>query len=193
MRFSPLLLTNLIVKPLRYFFSYYAGENLKYDSDEKVSRIEIGSVNDFNKIPLQIKPRILVNRGGFTYTHVGLTDNLLSAKASTDTKGLVDRSNMMLVQGQAMVIIESKNEGSVELLTDMATHFLVWSAPYICNTQGFKSFATPLGVGAPEVADEDREKFQVQITVPYLMEETWNINSDALKLNDFYFELAKSP
>jgi hypothetical protein len=192
MRFSPLLVSNSIIQPLRYFFSNYAGADFKYNLDEKITKIEIGAVNDFNKIPVGVKPRVLVNRGTFQIRSTGLDDSQATAKSTLETKGLTDKKNMVFIFGEASVLIESFHEGSVELLTDMVTHFLVWSKPFLCNTQGFKNFATPMTVTEPKVSKEETEVFQTIITVPYMMEEHWQVKSDALKLKDFFITLAST-
>jgi hypothetical protein len=186
MRFSPLLISNLIIKPLRYFFSNYAGEDYKYDDDPTKTKIEVGSFNDLHKIPIQVKPRILVNRGSFAISHSGLSDNLAEGKTLFNTKGLQDNVYQVFISGMASITIEAREEGAVELLTDMVSHFLVWSRPFVMNTQGFKQFAMPLNISPPTLGKEDKEIFQTTLNVPYMMEEHWNVKSDALKLNEFY-------
>jgi hypothetical protein len=193
MRFSPILVSNLIILPLRYFFSHYAGSDLKYDSDPATSKIEIGSVNDFNKIEIQAKPRVMVNRGSYSITKTGLTDSMAEGETMNETKGLRDERNMVFINGSASVMIESMNEGTGELVTDMVSHFLVWCKPFICNTQGFKDFASPLTVSDPQVGREDKEIFQTTISVPYMMEEHWNVKTDALKLKGFFLETKFTP
>jgi hypothetical protein len=188
MRFSPILVSNLIIWPLRYFFSHYAGEDLKYDSNPATSKIEIGAINDFNKEELQAKPRILVNRGAYQIGKTGLTDSMASGKTNNETKGLEDKINMVFINGMATIIIESNSEGVCELVTDMVSHFLVWCRPIIMDTQGFKEFALPLSVSAPSAETEDREIFQVTLNVPYMMEEHWRVNTDALKIKGFFIE-----
>lgn len=192
MRFSPLLITNLLIWPLRYFFSHYAGDDNKYDSDPKITKIEIGAVNDFHKIPVQTKPRVIINRGNYEVRGVGLTDNLAEAETLATTKGLINRNNMVFINGMATIAIEARQDGTVELLADMVSHFIVWSRPYICNTQGFKNFGLPLGVTSATVGKEDKEIFTVTISVPYTMEEQWTVKNDGLKLNNFYTNLASS-
>lgn len=177
---------------MQYFFSFYAGSDLQYDSDPEKTKIEIGAYNDLHKIPIQVKPRILINRGNFEVGKVGLTDNLAQGKRLFETKGLTDFTNMVLINGTATITVEARQEGTIELITDMVSHFLVWSRPFICNTQGFKNFALPLSVSAPTLGKEDKELFQTTIMIPYQMEEHWNVKSDALKLNDFYLTLSKS-
>lgn len=186
MRFSPLLISNSIIHPLRYFFSNYATVDLKYNNDEKISLIDISVINDFHKSSLEQKPRILVSRGSFVITQTGLTDNLAAGKTLFQTKGIQDNTNMVFINGTATILIEARQEGTVELITDMVSHFLVWSKPFLCNTQGFKSFAIPMQISEPRVLQEDSEIFQVSISVPYTMEEQWNVKSDALKLNEFF-------
>lgn len=191
-RFSPLLVSNLLIHPMRYFFSFYAGDDFKYDNEDKKTKIEIGAFNDLHRVPIQQKPRILVNRGNYTITGSGLSDNLAQGKTVLETKGLRDHANMVFINGMATIVIEAKNEGSVETLADMVSHFFVWSRPFIMNTQGFKNFAMPLAVTAPTLDKEDKEKFQVTISIPYTAEEQWHVNSDALKLNNFYLSLVSS-
>lgn len=186
MRFSPNFVEALLVKPLRYFFSNYAGADLKYDEDEKVSKIDISSVSDLNKEAVQKKPRIIVDRGAFQISGIGLTDNMAEASSPFTTKGLTDQKNMVLINGQAKIIVEARNRGTCELVTDMVTHFYVWSKPYICNSQGIKNFALPMTVSECVQDKEDTEIFQVSIITPYVMEEMWKVNDDALKLKNLY-------
>lgn len=189
MRFSPILIGHSIIAPLRYFFANYAGEDLFYDDDEKKSKIEIGSIYNYHKIPFQIKPRILVNRGSYTITGSGLSDNLTESAGISENKGLSRKTNQVFINGMASIIIESNQEGALEKITDMVTHFLVWSRPFISDSQGFKNFAMPLSVSDPVPAKEEKEIFQVTIQVPYTCEEHWMTRDDALKLNNIKFNL----
>jgi hypothetical protein len=184
-RFSPNFVSMIIVKPLRYFFTNYAGPDLKYSEDPKETKIDISSVNNYNKIELQEKPRILVDRGGYQISNTGLSDNMAEALPMDVTFGLDKRTNMVFINGQASITIEARNEGTCELVTDMVSHFLVWTKPYICNSQGFKNFAVPMSVSPCTPSKEDTEIFQVVISVPYLMEELWQVQNDALKINGF--------
>lgn len=192
MRFSPLLITNLILQPLRYFFHNYPITDLYWDEDPKKTKMEVGSINDFHKIVLQEKPRVLVNRGNFTISNTGLTDDMAVGKSVFETKGLQDKINMVFISGQATILIEARNEGTVELLTDAVSHFLIWTKPYICETQGFKKFFMPAQVSSAQPGKEDKEIFQVNVSGPWLMEEQWNVKDDALKLNQFFTTLSLS-
>jgi len=191
MRFSPALISSILIYPLRVFFSNYAGPDLKFDIDPKNSKIEIDSLNNLNKEAIQPKPRILVNRGTYTVDRVGMSNNLAEGKSPIETKGLKDSVNMVMITGQAQIMIEARHEGTMELITDMVSHFIVWSRPAICNTQGFKEFAMPLSVSDPRLSKEDREIFQTVIMVPYIMEEHWKVNDDAIKINNIYLDLKR--
>ena len=189
MRLSPILLTTYLSRPLRYLFKEYATNDLKWDPDPMHSKIEIGSINDFTKHPIQQLPRVLVSRGGYQVSHVGLADNLAEGKGIYESKGLSDSIRMLLISGQAQILIQARQEGTAEILTDMVQHFVTWTAPYLCNTEGFKTFAIPLSVSPCTPNREDSEIFEVSIGIPWTREEHFRTNSDALKLKGFRLDL----
>jgi hypothetical protein len=186
MRFSPNFLETLLIKPLKYFFSTYSGSDLKYDDDANISKLEIGSTNDFHKIPIQFKPRIIIDRGPFLISIQGLTDGMAERDNIVNTKGLDNRKNMVMYNGTMSITIDANQQGTCELLTDMVSHFLVWTKPFLCDSQGFKSFANPLNVSRCTVVRDDKEFFQVTILIPWSMEELWRVNQDAIKINEFF-------
>lgn len=189
-RFSPSFIESLLMKPLWYFFANYAGPTLKYDEDEKLSNIDISPISDFYKKPVQQKPRILVDRGPFQIQGSGLTDNMAEGESLYSTKGLNNRKNFVFVNGQAKIIVEARQLGACELVTDMIIHFYVWSRPFICNTQGIKNFGLPMNISQCMSDKEDTEIFRVTIDVPYIFEEAWDVNEDAIKLKNFYMNLS---
>lgn len=189
MRFSPNFIEALLIKPLWYFFANYAGDDLQYDEDEKKSKIEISSINDFHKKPVQQKPRIIVDRGSYVIDGSGLSDNLAEAPSLYATKGLNQKKNFILIRGQAKIIVEARQQGLCELVTDMVSHFYIWSKPYICNSQGIKNFGIPMMVSSCMVDKDDTEIFRVAIDVPYIFEEAWMVDEDAIKLKNFYMNL----
>jgi hypothetical protein len=192
-KFSPGLITAVIMEPLKYFFSTYAKDyGMVWSEDDKTRSVEIASVNDFHKVKIGALPRLLVSRGGFSIAKTGLSDNLSSSKSIADLKGLSDRQNKVFISGSAAIIIEARNEGTCELLTDMVTHFFVWARPLLCNHMGFKDFGLPMQVSEPEVDKEDTEKFKVTLQFPYEVEEDWRVNLEAIKLKGFFTELAVS-
>ncbi len=192
MRFSPNFIEALLIKPLKYFFANYAPAELRFNEDEKVSLIDISSISDFNKEATQKKPRILVDRGGFMIQGVGISDNMAEKKSPFETMGLTVQKNMVLITGQAKIIVEARNRGTCELVTDMVTHFYVWSKPFLCDSQGIKNFGIPMQVSECTQGKEDTEIFQVSIGIPYVMEELWRVEDDALKLKNFYLTITAS-
>lgn len=186
MRFSPLLISATIIEPLRYFFKFYTkGQGLIWDEDEKIRTVDIGTVNDFHQIAPQRKPRILVDRGSYMISKTGLTDNLAEAKGIKELYGKSDRTNQVWIDGQAQIIIEAWKEGTCELLADMVSHFIVWSRPLLCDTQGFNEFGLGMQVSSCQPDKEDKEKFKVNIAFPYRMEEHWNVTWDSIKIKSF--------
>lgn len=189
--FSPLLISKLIILPLRYFFSTYARDyDLVWHEDEKIRSIEVGHMNDYNQVAIQKNPRILVTRGDYQINKVGITDNLAEALPS-QLNGSDDRINMVLISGSAQIIIEARNQGTCELLTDIISHLVTWSRPFLCDTQGFKEFGLPMTVSDCTPDQEDKEKFKVVISIPFLMEEKWTVRQEALSLKSFFLSLAK--
>lgn len=187
MKFSPILISSLIIKPLRYFFTNYAKDHdLIWTGDPSTSTILIGGENDFNQIPLEKSPRVLVNRGSYQINKTGLTDNMSQAKGVKANLGAMNRTNFVLINGVAEISIEARNEGTCELITDMVSHFILWARPLLCDTQGFKEFGMPMSVSDARPATENIEKFKTVIQIPYIMEENWTVDTDSLKLKGFF-------
>lgn len=186
MIFSPTLLPYLIIEPLRYFFSTYGAPNkLVWSEDDKVRTVDIGHMNDFFKVPLEERPRVLVDRGGFRLSKVGLTDNLAEQKPFSETMGLKDRTSMLLYQGMAIVLVEARNMGTCEMLADMTSHFLAWARTTICDSQGFKEFGADFSVSNCQLTEkENTEKFQVQIQMPWIKEEHWRTRDDGIAIKN---------
>ncbi len=179
--FSGGFLASLVIAALRYFFQTY-GQDLAWNSDPTKSGIEIDTVNNFHDVTIGPKPRILIDRGQYGMSSSGLTDNMAEQKNVGLTKGLTDRINFVLYTGQIDIYIQSRQEGTCERVTDLAQHFLVWSAPYLCNTQGFKQFAKSIVVGPCTPSSEDVEIFQVQISTPWVKEESWRVFNDGITI-----------
>ena len=190
MQFSPLLVTSSILEPLRYYFSTYGQSGgLVWDPDEKKRTLEISDIYDFNKIAFQERPRLLVNRGSYSINKVGLSDNLAEGITLAEGRGLRKDTNMLLYTGTASLIIEARNKGTCELLTDMATHFIAWSRGPICDSQGFKNFGDTLSVSACEATqDQDDSTFQVTVQIPYIKEEHWVMRDDGILLKSYMLQ-----
>ena len=195
MIFSPVNLSALILEPLRYFFATYTDPSTFFwDPDEKKRTIELEYMNNLHKIPFNERPRILVDRGTYSVSKMSLTDNMSSAKTMNETHGLKDIENFVMYQGQAQIIIETTQLGSCEIVTDMAQHFILWSRPYLCSTQGFKDFASPLVVSSCELdgSSEGKEKFRSTISVPWMREERWSVKNDSIKIKNFILNFQTS-
>jgi hypothetical protein len=186
MQFYNGLIAPLIIEPLRYHFSTYTqSTNLVWDEDEKKRTLDIGESFDFKKVPLQLKPRIIVTRGAYSINKVGLTDNLAEAKPMGQTGGLKDYINMLMYSGTATVTVEARNKGTCELLLDMTSHFIAWTRPVLCDSQGWKEFGLNMAISdVISVFDEDPgiEKFQANISVPWMKEEHWRYQNDGITL-----------
>lgn len=192
-RMSPIAVGRLILEPIRHFFHNYSPASQFYwDPDAKKSKIDISMVNDINKEDVDNDMQILVDRGSATVQKSGLSDNMLDALPMSETNGLYKRRNLLIYSGQATVIVKSRNEGSAEVLTDMVMHILQWSRPHICDVLGFKDFALPMQIGPTHPSKVDTEFFMVEISVPYMIEEVWNAENDALKLRDLFITLSKA-
>lgn len=193
MLFSPAYISTLIIKPLRYFFETQAPEDLRWDIDDKKSQIEIDSINNFNKVKIEAKPRILVSRGQYSVNPVGLTDNLAQAKGIWELKGSTNKVNMVTVQGVAQIMVETRNEGTCERVLDLAQHFLAWTSPMIAEAHGFKQFGLPLNISTCNPSKEDTEIFQCTINLPWYREEHWTVKSDDVSIKNFILTLKPAP
>lgn len=188
MQFYSGVIAPLIIKPLRYHFTVYSKQtNLYWHEDETLRTMDIGEAYDFHRTPLQEKPRVLVSRGAYVINKVGLTDNLAEGKSMGQTLGLKDSINMVTYSGTATITIETRNKGTCELLADMVSHFIVWTRPVLCDSQGWKEFGLGMAVSdIISVMDEDPgvPKFQANISIPWMKEEHWRSHTDGALLKE---------
>jgi hypothetical protein len=186
MQFNNGVIAPLVIQPLRYYFSTYTqSTNLIWNPDEKQRTIDIGESFDFNKVALQEKPRVTVTRGSYSILKTGLTDNLTEAVSMSETGGKKDYTNMVFYQGDATISIEARNKGSCELLADMVSHFIVWTRPVLCDSQGWKEFGLPMRVSDVAMTMEEDSgvpKFQINISIPWMKEEQWSFRTDGIAL-----------
>jgi len=191
MNFSPILISTLVIEPLRYFFSEYSGNSkLIWNPDEKKRTVDIGHMYDFYKIPMEERPRILVDRGGFRTSKVGITDNLAEQTSLIENRGLKDRINMQMYSGTANIIVEARQMGTCENLANMTLHFLAWARPTICSTQGFKEFGGDVAVSPCALTEkENTEKFQIQLQFPWIREEHWRVQDDGIILKNILLKI----
>jgi hypothetical protein len=196
MIFSPVNLSSLILLPLRYYFSTYTSSNTAFywNEDEKKRTIELEYINNLHKITYNERPRVLIDRGSYQVGKTSLTDNMAESQTQAQTLGLKNLTNFIMYQGQASVIIEAVEQGSCEIITDMVQHFLLWTKPYLCNSQGFKDFAYPMTVTSCRLIpqEEGKEKFQNVITVPWMREEIWYVRDDSVKIKNYVLTMTPS-
>lgn len=192
MYFSPAFLTSLIIEPLRYLYTHYGPQELAWSADEKVSTIEIDSINNFNMKAIQAKPRILIGRGQYSINPTGLSDNLAQSPDARTLMGLKNNTNMLLIQGVCQIMIEARNEGTCEKIVDVTSHFLSWMTPLLSDSQGFKMFGLPMNISPCTPSKEDTEIFQCTINIPWAREEHWKVVNDGIDLKRFILSLSKS-
>lgn len=193
MQFYNGIIAPLIIVPLRYYFSTYTKDsNLIWDPDEKKRTLDIGESFDFNKVSVQEKPRVVVTRGAYSVAGVGLSNNLAEQVSFSSTGGKKDSTHMVMYQGTATVTIEARNKGACELLADMVSHFIIWTRPVLCDSQGWKEFGMPLSVSdAAMIQDEDPNvpKFQINMSLPWQKEEHWRHRNDGVILKKILSEV----
>ena len=191
-KFSPLNVHYAILEPLKYLFSFVPPEELRYHEDPKETKIIIDSVNNKHQDEeVQKKPRILLHRGSISVEKFSLTDNLVEGQPASETKGLQQSKHTTFIRGRASIMVEASTEGVCEVLADLAMHFIVWSRPHICSEFRFKEFGLPLQIGEAQMDTEDQEKFNIRINIPYMLEDSWQVNEDAIKLKDYVQTLVK--
>lgn len=188
-RFSTNSIVPSIIAPLRYYFSTYTGSsNLFWNEDENLRTMDISESYDDNKTPLGEKPRVIVSRGNFDIRKTGLTNNM--AQSGTNPipgakLGNLDLTNFVIYAGMASVLIEARNKGTCELLSDMVMHFIVWTRPILCDEGCWKEFGLPMNVtDCSYIPNEDPNitKFQVQLSVPWMKEELWSVRDEGPEL-----------
>lgn len=187
MRFSALTLKRLLVSSLREFFaSEGVPEQFRYSSELNESKIEISSINDFHKINLQVKPRIMLDRGVYTVSSSGLNDGLYESQGHMNNLGATNRTNTSFITGNSSFVIDSRQEGTCELLTDIIAHFLVWSRPFVCNALGLRSFGNPISISPCSPMREETEIFRCAVSFQYIADEYWINTRDSVILKDVF-------
>jgi hypothetical protein len=164
---------------------------LIWDKDPKISSIEINSSSDFHKVALQEKPRIIVDRGSYMVQKSGLSNSMMNQKTFGETGGLIDRTSMYFAQGAATLTIDSRQKGTCEMITELASRFLSWSSPLLCSSLGFKELGLPLSVSPCQITNPEGEgeMFTVMVTLPYMKEDVWRVFQDGIKFKSFLLEV----
>lgn len=194
--FNPAMVSSCIRDTLRFLFSTAAPDRLKYSSDPKESAVSIDLSFDVHQEEgEQMRPKIIINRGPYQAGSIGLTDSSTSGGLVTGTglgmgSGLTTRTEYMnLIQGTCSIRVIAWHLGVCEELAFLVATFLTWSRPHICNTLGFKNIASPMSCSPVMLDKDDKDKFIVEVTIPYSTEMQWSDTEIGVKLKGFLIEL----
>lgn len=169
-----------IVDSLRAFFLEVGpSANLTWDPDPKKRILDIRDSYDQNSTGVQDLPRIIVSRGPVTTDKSGINSNFAQETPFTVRKGDKSLVRFGIYSGSASIVIEAANKGSCEQIADMVTHFIVWTWPELCDTYGWKEFGMPFQIGECVASSEDPNitKYTIQILVPWMIEEAWQLST----------------
>lgn len=182
LKFSPIMVPEIIIRVLRHCFARMNPE-YRWDADPKKTRVIIMRANDtLNDQAIEGIPRIVVSRNSYQMGSAGMNQGLTSAPPMGDAKGVKDSKHMNLITGSFQIIIEGQQEGTVEMLADMASTFLAWMGVHICVTYGLLNFGLPMTVGETQMDKEGTEKFKLIINSGYYTESHYRIKEDSFKL-----------
>jgi hypothetical protein len=191
--FNPAMVSSCIRDTLRFLFSTAAPDRLKYSSDPKESALAIDlSFDVHTDSENQKRPKIIINRGPYQAGSVGMDDSSTGSGMVTGISGsgMSRKSSYMnLVNGTCSIRIVAWNLGVCEEIAYLVATFLTWSKPHICNTLGFKNIASPVSSSPVLLDKDDRDKFIVEISVPYSTEMRWSDTEIGVKLKGFLIEL----
>ena len=178
--FTPLTTVSMFRDCLRVWFAQNGGPDLSWDEDPKQSKIWIGTVNDpYSNEPNQVMPRVLLKRGA-VQQGVQFINN--SEELVTGTQQQPTKHSRMDLQGSDLVIIECDQEGTCEMLGEAIRRFVTRNRPMFEEQFGFQRFGHTLMLSECDQSDEDKEKFKIQVQIPYIVEDRWNYTPDVILL-----------
>tara|TARA_R110002074_G_scaffold204126_1_gene372323 strand:+ start:495 stop:1052 length:558 start_codon:yes stop_codon:yes gene_type:complete len=173
----------------REMFQEYGGKYYSWNTDERLSNIRIGTVNDHNPSSLTQKlPRILVRRGSCSASNQFLNNGLEAEYNGGINRG-GNSSYRQDVSGTIDIIVEATNEGSCEELSEFLRKFICWTKPFIENRFGFQAFCKQFVISPCDQDVEDIEKFKISISIPFIVEDRWTVNGDLTRLNHIFQKL----
>ena len=168
--FNPLTVVTFARDCLRKLFMEFSDE-YAWAEDPNESKIWIGTVNDYNAaVPIQKIPRILLQRGDVVTNTLSISNSLEHVHGTPND---IVKNFRKDLQGMLNIIVETTSEGSCELLAENVRRFLVWSKPFIEEEFGFQRFAHQVSVSSCMPDRENKEKFKIQIAIPYIVEDRW--------------------
>lgn len=187
--YSPLYVVTFIRDLLRKMYREYGGEDFCWDDNPRKSMITIGTVNDENSNERkQQLPRILIQRGPTICQDQFIANNLESRVKQGVSNGGSDHFRQDIT-GSINLIIEARNEGTCEEVSEYTRKFIMWSKPFIETTFGFQAFAKAVQISTCDLDQEDAEKFKININVPYIIEDRWQKTGNLTRLNYIFKEM----
>lgn len=178
--FTPLKVVSMFRDSLRVWFRQYGGPDFAWDPDVKKNQIWIGTVNDYNsKEANQKMPRILCQRGA-VQQNVQFINNSEEVVEGTPQQPV--KKMRMDLNGSITVIVEADNEGTCEALAEAVRRFVTRNRPMFEEEFGFQRFGWSIVVSDCQPETEDKEKFKIQVQMPYIVEDRWNYTPDAILL-----------
>lgn len=178
--FTPLTTVSMFRDCLRAWFTQNGGPDLTWDEDPKQSKIWIGTVNDpYSREANQRIPRILLQRGPVRQS-VQFINN--SEELVSGTPQQPKKHARMDIQGSVSVVVETDQEGSCEMLGEAIRRFITRNRLMFEEQFGFQRFGWDISISECDQAEEDKEKFKIQVQIPYIVEDRWNYTPDAILL-----------
>jgi hypothetical protein len=144
--------------------------------------VHVQMINDRNEEKIQVMPRVMLQRGpyrsGTQFIGSGLQSN-----ATADTIMRQD------VNGMFMFLVEAREEGECEIISDYLRKFLSWSRPLIESKFGMQRFGSDIDISVCEMVGEDTEKFKITISVPYIVEDRWKVTDYSMRISHIFRKL----
>lgn len=178
--FTPLAVVSMFRDSLRVWFRQNGGPDFAWDPDVKKNQIWIGTVNDYNSNEAYQKmPRILCQRGSYQQAvqFINNSEEIVSGTTQQPTK-----HSRMDINGTIQVIVESDNEGTCEALAEAVRRFTTRNRPMFEEQFSFQRFGWQISVSECQADREDKEKFKIQVQMPYIVEDRWNYTPDSVLL-----------
>lgn len=189
--YSPLYTVTFIKDLLRQMYYEYGGTAYAWNEDERKSKIIINTVNDTtHQGRAQQLPRILIQRGPTEVHSQFINNNTERVEGGGISAGGTEYFRQD-VSGYLNLIIEARNEGTCEEISEFTRRFICWSKPFIEAQFGFQAFAKQLTVSECSMDREDTEKFKISISIPYIIEDRWQMTGDLTRLNHIFYNLVQ--
>lgn len=198
LNFNPLSACSLIRDVLRAFFQEFGdafGSGLVWDADPKKRKVDITTVNDIHQdAATGYKPRILVGRGQIQSEVLAISGDLENSIRLDPTGRTGDKRDYKRidVSGNLTIVIEANQEGVCEVLAETIRRYLTWSRGDLEARFGFQRFADRVFISECSLDSEDREKFKIQVNVPYRIEDRWFVTKFHMKLKHVFTQVTSS-